>query len=115
VHVRNLTLNSIDITGSFAVTNPNSFAIEFSSLRYKLDILHRTIASGTYEKTITIPEHATIGVDLPFNVSLGDVLYVAKAYLANTKDMVGEVSALAAFHTPVGAIDVTFKDSKKIQ
>jgi LEA14-like dessication related protein len=115
IRIKNLSMQTIDIVGTFQVDNPNIFAIELSFLKYQLQVLDRTLASGSYEEHFKVGAKDTATVDLPFLVSMQEVVFIVKSVFAQGDKLVAVMTATARFNTPIGNIDVDFQDQKPLK
>ncbi len=114
LHIKNLSLQTVDVQGTFEIDNPNAFDIKFASLNYLLQVAGRPVALGKYQNPITIEAKKAAQVRLPFAISMKEILFVIKQLFVEQKKLDALLTATATFDTPIGHIDVDFQDSKPL-
>lgn len=115
VMVTKLALSSIDLQLIINVRNPNSFNINLNRMDYKATSSEEEIAEGRYDQSLVIPGDGEVDVDIPLKVNTGAVIRLLEKYLKNPKGIKILVDGVINFKTPLGDMDIEFKEEKKIE
>ncbi len=116
IEIRGISLTAIDALVSLKVMNPNSFDIKLARMDYDIVVAGLQVADGIYEKPINIESEKETVVKLPLRLDKNNVVNIISRFVERPKEeMLAVISAKVVFDSPVGQIEHTFVDEKKIK
>lgn len=106
---------TLDLLVAIRVDNPNDFDLNFAKVRYQMVAVGETIASGVYDKRISIPEKGRSEIKLPLSIDAVAALKLVSVLFQTKDDVVAVMTAVADFETPFGAMAVDFEDKRPLR
>jgi LEA14-like dessication related protein len=114
IKTKAISQSEVSLLVKIKVTNPNSFEIKLSRLKYDVKSVGLRIAHGEHQESVVIAADKAGIVELPITVDPQNALKLLAHILKSSDQLFALITAEADFTTPVGTMEVSFEDRKPI-
>lgn len=114
IDVQHLSLSKLQLGIRIHLENPNSFALEVSSLDYRILAFSNVVGDGRLAEPVKLAAKASMDVTLPVNIDSEKVLMLAGRLLLHRLPAELELKGAMTVKTFIGSFDVDIDERHTI-